>query len=49
LSTPEERQRARVFARKAEGDAKALRRLASDPDIDDEAIGFMRSRRSRSG
>lgn len=26
--------------RKAEGDAKAMRRLASDPEIDDEAVGF---------
>ncbi len=31
---------ARVLARKAEGDAKAMGRLASDPDIDDEAVGF---------
>jgi HEPN domain-containing protein len=31
---------ARVLARKAEGDAKAMRRLASDPEIDDEAVGF---------
>lgn len=40
MSTPEERKRARVLAGKAEGDAKALRLLASDPGIDDEAIGF---------
>jgi len=31
---------AAVLARKAEGDAKALRRLATDPEIDDEIIGF---------
>lgn len=29
-----------VLARKAEGDAKAMRRLASDPEIDDAAVGF---------
>ncbi|HKB50118.1 MAG TPA: HEPN domain-containing protein [Solirubrobacterales bacterium] len=40
LSKPEGRDLARVLARKAEGDAKAMRRLASDPEIDDEAIGF---------
>jgi HEPN domain-containing protein len=40
LSTPEGRARAQVFARKAETDAKALRRLASDPEIDDEPVGF---------
>jgi HEPN domain-containing protein len=40
LSTPDERSRARALGRKAEGDAKALYRLASDPEIDDEAVGF---------
>jgi len=40
LSRPEGRDRARILARKAQGDAKAMRRLASDPEIDDEAIGF---------
>jgi HEPN domain-containing protein len=40
LSRPEGRDLARVLARKAEGDAKAMRRLASDPDVDDEAVGF---------
>lgn len=29
-----------MLARKAEGDAKAMRKLASDPEIDDEAVGF---------
>jgi hypothetical protein len=40
LSRPEGRDLARVLARKAEGDAKAMRRLASDSEIDDEAVGF---------
>jgi len=40
LSRPEGRDLARILARKAEGDAKAMRRLASDPEIDDEAVGF---------
>jgi HEPN domain-containing protein len=40
LSTFESRDLASVLARKAEGDAKAMRRLASDPEIDDEAVGF---------
>lgn len=40
LSRPEGRDLARVLARKAEGDAKAMRRLASDPEIDDEPVGF---------
>jgi HEPN domain-containing protein len=31
---------ARVLVRKAEGDAKAMRFLASNPEIDDESIGF---------
>jgi HEPN domain-containing protein len=40
LSRPEGRDLANVLARKAEGDAKAMRRLALDPEIDDEAVGF---------
>jgi HEPN domain-containing protein len=40
LSRPEGRDLAKVLARKAEGDAKAMRRLAPDPEIDDEAVGF---------
>jgi HEPN domain-containing protein len=40
LSRPEGRDLARILARKAEGDAKAMRRLASDPEIDDAAVGF---------
>jgi HEPN domain-containing protein len=40
LSRPEGRDLAQVLTRKAEGDAKAMRRLASDPEIDDEAVGF---------
>jgi HEPN domain-containing protein len=40
LSRLEGRDLARVLARKAEGDAKAMRRLAPDPEIDDEAVGF---------
>lgn len=40
MSTPEGRDLAKVLARKAEGDAKAMRRLAPDPEIDDEAVGF---------
>jgi HEPN domain-containing protein len=40
LSTPKGRDLAKVLARKAEGDAKAMRRLALDPEIDDEAVGF---------
>jgi HEPN domain-containing protein len=31
---------ARVLARKAQGDAKVMRKLASDSEIDDEAVGF---------
>jgi HEPN domain-containing protein len=31
---------ATVLARKAAGDAKVVRKLARDPEIDDEAIGF---------
>lgn len=37
---PEAGDLAKVLARKAEGDAKVARKLAPDPDIDDEAIGF---------
>jgi HEPN domain-containing protein len=40
LSRPEGSDLARILARKAEGDAKAMRRLASDPEIDDDAVGF---------
>jgi HEPN domain-containing protein len=31
---------AKVLARKAEGDSKAIYKLASDSEIDDEAVGF---------
>jgi hypothetical protein len=40
LSRLEGQDLARILARKAAGDAKAMRRLASDPEIDDEAVGF---------
>lgn len=40
MSRPEGRDLAQVLARKAKGDAKAMRRLAPDPEIDDEAVGF---------
>jgi HEPN domain-containing protein len=40
LSRLEGRDLAKVLARKAEGDAKVARKLAPDPDIDDEAVGF---------
>lgn len=40
MSEREPKAEAVVLARKAEGDAKAMRRLASDPEIDDEAVGF---------
>jgi HEPN domain-containing protein len=40
LSRRDSRDLAGVLARKAEGDAKAMRRLASDPEIDDAAVGF---------
>jgi HEPN domain-containing protein len=40
LSSPEEQDSARVLASKAEGDTKAMRLLASDPEIDDESVGF---------
>lgn len=40
LSRRESRDLAGVLARKAEGDAKAMRRLASDLEIDDAAVGF---------
>jgi len=37
---PEAGNLAKVLARKALGDAKVARKLAPDPEIDDEAIGF---------
>jgi HEPN domain-containing protein len=37
---PEAGDLAKVLARKALGDAKVARKLAPDPEIDDEAIGF---------
>lgn len=40
MSRLEGRDLAKVLARKAEGDAKVARKLAPDPDIDDEAVGF---------
>jgi hypothetical protein len=40
LSRLEGRDLAKVLARKAEGDAKVARKLAPDPEIDDEAVGF---------
>jgi HEPN domain-containing protein len=40
LSKRDNRDLARVLTRKAEGDAKAMRLLASDPEIDDAAVGF---------
>lgn len=40
MSRLEGRDLATVLARKAEGDAKVARKLAPDPDIDDEAVGF---------
>jgi HEPN domain-containing protein len=40
LSNREPRDLAAVLGRKAEGDAKAMRRLASDPEIDDDAVGL---------
>ena len=40
MSRRDNRDLARILARKAEGDSKAMRRLASDPEIDDEAVGF---------
>ena len=40
MSRPEGRDRAEILARKAKGDTKAMRKLASDPEIDDEAVGF---------
>lgn len=40
MSERDPRAEAVILSRKAEGDAKAMRRLASDPEIDDEAIGF---------
>jgi HEPN domain-containing protein len=40
LSGREPKAEAIVLAHKAEGDAKAMQRLASDPEISDEIIGF---------
>lgn len=40
MSRLEGRDLAKVLARKAEGDAKVARKLAPDPEIDDEAVGF---------
>ncbi len=40
MSERDPRAEAAILARKAEGDAKAMRTLASHPEIDDEAIGF---------
>jgi hypothetical protein len=39
-SSEPESSLATVLARKAAGDAKVVRRLAGDPEIDDEAIGL---------
>ncbi len=40
LSDREPKAEAAVLARKAEGDAKAMQRLASEPEISDEIVGF---------
>lgn len=40
MSTPEGRNLAAVLARKEEGDAKAMRLLAGNSEIDDESVGF---------
>jgi HEPN domain-containing protein len=40
LSRPESRDLARVLARKAENDAKAIQLLAPSSDISDEIVGF---------
>jgi HEPN domain-containing protein len=40
LSTPEGLELSRVLSRKAEGDAKAMRLLAANLEIDDESVGF---------
>jgi HEPN domain-containing protein len=40
LSKREPPDVASLLARKAEGDAKAMRRLASDPEIEDDAVGL---------
>ncbi len=37
---PDHGDLARVLARKARGDAKVVKALAPNPEIDDEAIGF---------
>ena len=40
LSRPDARDLAKVLARKAEDDAKAMQLLASNPEISDEIVGF---------
>ena len=40
LSRPDRTDRARVLARKAAGDARAMRQLAGVREIDDEAVGL---------
>lgn len=40
MSRPDGRDLARVLSRKAEGDAKAMRLLAANVEIDDESVGF---------
>ena len=40
MSSPETRDLARVLARKAEDDAKAMQLLAPNPEISDEIVGF---------
>jgi hypothetical protein len=40
LSKREPQEIASTLADKAEGDAKAMRRLAVDPEIDDDAVGL---------
>lgn len=40
MSDREPKAEAAVLARKAEGDAKAMQRLASEPEISDEIVGF---------
>jgi hypothetical protein len=49
LSDRDPRAEAAVLARKAEADATAMRKLAAASEIADDIIGFMPSRRSRSG
>jgi HEPN domain-containing protein len=40
LPEREPREEAAILARKAQGDATAMRKLADDPEISDEIIGF---------